>query len=395
MSYDAPFRGLKVIDLSQGVAGPYCAMLLAQYGADVIKVEPLADGDWSRTLGKRYGQHTAYSIPANLGKRSIALDLKERAGKDVLWRLIVGADVLIEGFRPGVLARLGFSYEAVAEIEPRLLYLSVSGFGQTGPLTGRPAMDPVLQAFTGLSVDNKGEDGIPHRVPFIVVDMSTALYAFQALSAALYARRDEQRGRRIEASLMQTAGAMQVIRLNQSLLEGEQTKRSMPSGVFKSADGWLQILVIKNQHWVALCDVMETPDMATDPRYVDSDARAHNEIELMTWVRATIAAKPTAYWMERLQKADIMHERLNDFREFVAHPQVAATELISWLHVPGVPEPLAVPNLAGMPLLVDGTARATSPVLGQHTRAILAEHGFAETEIDQLLESRVIAAVQR
>ena len=395
MSYDAPFRGLKVIDLSQGVAGPYCAMLLAQYGADVIKVEPLGDGDWSRTLGKRYGEHTAYSIPANLGKRSIALDLKERAGKDVLRRLIAGADVLIEGFRPGVLARLGFSYEAVAEIEPRLLYLSVSGFGQTGPLTGRPAMDPVLQAFTGLSVDNKGEDGIPHRVPFIVVDMSTALYAFQALSAALYARRDEQRGRRIEASLMQTAGAMQVIRLNQSLLEGEQTKRSMPSGVFKSADGWLQILVIKNQHWVALCDVMETPDMATDPRYVDSDARAHNEVELMIWVRATIAAKPTAYWMERLQKADIMHERLNDFREFVAHPQVAATELISWLHVPGVPEPLAVPNLAGMPLLVDGTARANCPVPGQHTRAILAEHGFAETEIDQLLESRVIAAAQR
>ena len=190
MSYDAPFAGLKVVDLSQGVAGPYCAMLLAQHGADVIKVEPTGEGDWSRTLGKRYGGHTAYSIPANLGKRSIALDLKSAEGKDVLWRLIGGADVLLEGFRPGVLDRLGFGYEAVAKREPRILYLSVSGFGQTGPLAGRPAMDPVLQAFTGLMMDNKGEDGIPHRVPFVVIDMSTALYAFQALSAALYARRD-------------------------------------------------------------------------------------------------------------------------------------------------------------------------------------------------------------
>ncbi len=194
MSYEAPFAGLKVVDLSQGVAGPYCGMLLAQHGANVIKVEPTGEGDWARTLGKRYGDQSAYSIPANLGKRSIALDLKSAEGKDVLWRLIAGADVLLEGFRPGVLERLGFGYDAVSEREPRMLYLSVSGFGQTGPLSGRPAMDPVLQAFTGLMVDNKGEDGIPHRVPFIVIDMSTALYAFQALSAALYARRDEPRG---------------------------------------------------------------------------------------------------------------------------------------------------------------------------------------------------------
>ena len=213
MSYDAPFAGLKVVDLSQGVAGPYCGMLLAQYGADVIKVEPTGEGDWARTLGTRYGDHSAYSIPANLGKRSIALDLKSDAGKEVLWRLIAGADVLLEGFRPGVLDRLGFGYEAVSQREPRILYLSVSGFGQTGPLSGRPAMDPVLQAFTGLMIDNKGEDGIPHRVPFIVIDMSTALYAFQALSAALYARRDEPRGRHIEVSLMQAASAMQSIRM--------------------------------------------------------------------------------------------------------------------------------------------------------------------------------------
>jgi crotonobetainyl-CoA:carnitine CoA-transferase CaiB-like acyl-CoA transferase len=134
MSYDAPFAGLKVIDLSQGIAGPYCAMLLAQHGADVIKVENIGEGDWSRALGVRYGEHTAFSIIGNIGKRSIALDLKSDAGKQVLWRLLGGADVFFEGFRPGVIRRLGFDYETVAAREPRLLYVAISGFGQTGPL---------------------------------------------------------------------------------------------------------------------------------------------------------------------------------------------------------------------------------------------------------------------
>ena len=182
MSYDAPFAGLKVVDLSQGIAGPYCAMLLAQQGAQVTKVEGPGDGDWSRVLGVRYGEHTAFSIIGNLGKRSVAIDLKQDEGKAVLWRIIEGADVFIEGFRPGVIQRLGFDYEAVAAREPRILYLSISGFGQHGPLVGRPAMDPVLQAFTGLTGENHGEDGIPHRVPVIPVDMVTSLYAFQALS---------------------------------------------------------------------------------------------------------------------------------------------------------------------------------------------------------------------
>ncbi len=224
MSYDAPFAGLKVIDLSQGIAGPYCAMLLAQHGAQVIKVESLGEGDWARALGARYGSHTAYSIIGNMGKRSIAVDLKSEAGKQVVWRLLDGADVFLEGFRPGVIRRLGFDYTAVSARVPRILYLSISGFGQTGPLAERPAMDPVLQAYTGLMAENRGDDGIPHRVPVIVVDMSTALYAYQALSSALYARRDEAHGRYIEVSLMQAATALQSIRLMACHLEGGTMK---------------------------------------------------------------------------------------------------------------------------------------------------------------------------
>jgi crotonobetainyl-CoA:carnitine CoA-transferase CaiB-like acyl-CoA transferase len=391
MSYEAPFAGLKVVDLSQGVAGPYCGMLLAQHGADVIKVEPTGEGDWARTLGRRYGSHTAYSIPANLGKRSIALDLKPEAGKAVLWRLIEGADVLIEGFRPGVLDRLGFGYEAVAKREPRILYLSVSGFGQTGPFAGRPAMDPVLQAFSGLMMDNRGEDGIPHRVPFVVIDMSTALYAFQALSAALYARRDEAKGRRIEVSLLQAAGMIQAIRMMMVYLEGDTVRRAMPSGVFRTADGWLQFLVVREPQWVAFCDVVSAPQLARDPRFADGDARMHNEAELMAIVRPVIAEHPTAYWAERLTRADIMHERLNGFRDFLAQPQTKAIDLVSWLNPAGASEPVPVPNIAGSAPFVDGTARGTTPVPGQHTTEILRGHGFSASDIAALVKDGVIA----
>src|ERR1700748_906680 len=247
MSYDAPFAGLKVVDLSQGIAGPYCAMLLAQHGAEVIKVEGIGEGDWARTLGTRYGSHTAFSIIGNLGKKSIAVDLKSAAGKDVVWRLLKGADVFLEGFRPGVIKRLGFDYDSVAAHEPRLLYLSISGFGQSGPLAERPAMDPVLQAYTGLMVENRGEDGIPHRVPVIVVDMSAALSGFRALSAALYAGRDEPRGRYLDVSLMQAATALQSIRLMSSYLEGgTQKPGGAPGGVFQTADGWMSILAFRD-----------------------------------------------------------------------------------------------------------------------------------------------------
>ena len=207
-----------------GSMAAYCAMLLAQHGAQVIKVESLGEGDWARALGVRYGSHTAFSIIGNLGKRSIAVDLKTDAGKQVVWRLLDGADVFLEGFRPGVIGRLGFDYAAVSARVPRILYLSISGFGQTGPLAERPAMDPVLQAYTGLMSENRGEDGIPHRVPVIVADMSTALYAYQALAAALYARRDETRGRYLDASLMQAATALQSIRLMACHLEGGTMK---------------------------------------------------------------------------------------------------------------------------------------------------------------------------
>ena len=389
MSYDAPFAGLKVVDLSQGIAGPYCAMLLAQHGAQVIKVEGIGDGDWARTLGSRYGSHTAFSTIGNLGKKSIAVDLKSDAGKQVVWRLLKGADVFLEGFRPGVIKRLGFDYASVAEREPRLLYLSISGFGQTGPLAERPAMDPVLQAYTGLMYENRGEDGIPHRVPVIVADMSTALYAFQALSAALYARRDEDRGRYIDVSLMQAAAALQSIRLMASHLDGGTTRAS---GVFKTADGWMTLAVVADRDWRTLCDAMGRPDLADDPRFATLAGRTANVAAFYTVVQPLIAAQPWAVWNERLTKARLMHERVNSYADFLDQPQVRETGLIQWLVQPGINQEVPMPALPGTPRQAVGSLRGTAPATGEHTAAVLAEHGYSAAEIKKLMADGVVAA---
>jgi crotonobetainyl-CoA:carnitine CoA-transferase CaiB-like acyl-CoA transferase len=393
MSYDAPFAGLKVVDLSQGIAGPYCAMLLAQHGAEVIKVEGIGEGDWARTLGTRYGSHSAYSIIGNLGKKSIAVDLKSDAGKQVLWRLLKGADVFLEGFRPGAIRRLGFDYDSVAAREPRLLYLSISGFGQSGPLSERPAMDPVLQAYTGLMIENRGDDGIPHRVPVIVVDMSTALYAFQALSAALYARRDERRGRYIDVSLMQAATALQSIRLMACHLEGGTMKPGgAPGGVFQMADGWMSLVAINDRDWRALCAAMQMPALADDARFATPAARLANDVALYAIVRPALAAEPWAVWSQRLTEARLMHERLNSYAEFLDQPHVRETGLIQWLTQAGLNRPVPVPALPGMLHQLDGTSRAMAPVTGQHTTDVLAEHGFSAAEIETLLAHGTVAA---
>jgi crotonobetainyl-CoA:carnitine CoA-transferase CaiB-like acyl-CoA transferase len=391
MSYDAPFAGLKVVDLSQGIAGPYCAELLAQNGANVIKVEPPGGGDWSRILGRVYGDNTAYSIPANIGKRSVAIDLKSDEGKAVLWRLIRDADVFLEGFRPGVIARLGFGYDVVAAREARIIYLSISGFGQTGPFAERPAMDPVLQAYTGLMAENKGDDGIPHRVPVIPIDMSCALYAFQAVSAALYARRDEPRGRYIEASLLQAGAGLQAVRMMGSYLEGGGViPGAAPSGVFYAADGSVNITVVRPNEWAALCQVIGMPELVDDPRFIDRDARWDNQEALFAIIRPVIAAMKFADLSERLTGARIMHERLNSYAEFLHTEQVNAINMIAWLNVPHVPQPVPVPNIIGLPPIMNGTSRAHAPTLGEHTAAVLREHGYSDAEIADLATREVI-----
>ncbi|MCA8929691.1 MAG: CoA transferase [Alphaproteobacteria bacterium] len=383
MSYERPYEGIKVVDLSQGIAGPYCGMLLAQYGADVVKVEPL-EGDWSRILGTVYGDNTAYSIAGNLGKRSIALDLKTEAGREIVNRLIDGADLFMEGFRPGVIQRLGFGYEDVAKRNPGIVYLSVSGFSQKGPLATKPAMDPVLQAFSGFMMENKGQDGIPHRTNPIVVDMSTALYCFQAVSAALYAKRDATEGRFIDASLMAAASNLQVVRMMATYLEkGEIKAPSGPSGTFPTADGYIQIVILRDRDYLALCDALGLPDLAADPRFQTRADRVENADYLGRAISAVLSQRTTAEWTAILTEAKLQNEAVLDYFQFLDHPHVEASGLVSWLNHSAVPEPIPVPNPPGTVPLVDGMAAAHAPHLGEHTGQVLAELGIAAEQAEQ------------
>ena len=378
MNHEKPYAGLRVVDLSQGIAGPYCAMLLAQYGADVIKVEP-PEGDWSRLLGPRYGSHTAFSVVGNLGKRSIVLDLKQAEDKEKLRRLVRTADVFLEGFRPGVAARLGFGFETVKALAPGIVYVSVSGFGQTGPLSAKPAMDPVLQAFTGFTLDNKGHDGIPHRANPVIVDMSTALYTHQAVAAAIYAQRDDRRARFIDSSLMAAAANLQAVRMCATLMEGGKMPiATSPSGVFRTADGWLHLVVLKTSDFHALCGLIDRADLAADPRFAEPLGRSEHAEELNAEVAKHIAAQPTAYWLDCLTESGLQNEAVQDYAQFAAHPHTEATGLISRLAQPGADRLWPVPNPAGAPPLVSGAPEATAPALGQHTEEVSLELEEAE-----------------
>jgi crotonobetainyl-CoA:carnitine CoA-transferase CaiB-like acyl-CoA transferase len=395
MDYHAAFKGLKVIDLTGGVAGPSCAMMLAQHGADVIKIEtPHNGGDWSRILGKTYGDHSAFSIFGTMGKRALALDLKTEEGKEILWRLIEDADVFMEGFKPGTIDRYGFGYEAVSKKVPGILYYSISGFGQTGPLAARPAMDPVLQAFIGIVTENKGEhDNHPHRIAISLIDMYSGLLGFQAIATSLYVRREQKvkQGRYLELSLMHGGAMLSVIRLIAQYLERGQAQRtSMPNGVFNTSDGQINITMVRPSDWKPFCECIERMDLHDDPRFNTHKGRGDNLDELYTLIRPTIASRTTAWLSERLTARGIMNGRVNSYEEFLREEQVAASGIISWLAQPGVAELVPMPNIPGLPPLESGSARAHAPVVGEHTRDVLAEHGYSAEQIEGLVARQVV-----
>ena len=392
MSYEKPYEGLKVIDFSQGVAGPYCGMLLAQYGAEVIKIEP-KDGDWARNLGQEYGQHSAFSVTANLGKKSIVFDLKNKKSQPILDKIINECDVFIEGFRPGVIERLGYGYERLKNINSKLIYLSISGFGQKGPMSAKPAMDPVLQAFTGFMSENKGPDDIPHRTPVIIFDMTTALYATQLVSSALFARIKEDIGKKIEVSLMEAAAAMQSIRLMSGYMEGPYTHASSPSGTFQTKDGWIQIIVVKNHEFTKFCNAVGWVNFLTDKRFLNNSLRRKHEAILTKEVQKLFIKETTEYWKNLLNKFEVQNEKVQNYREFVDSEQTKALELISWLDQPTTDQSWPVPNIPGMPKLVSGSKLSIAPSLGQHTTEIILQLGYSKKSIARLFDEEVIFGI--
>jgi crotonobetainyl-CoA:carnitine CoA-transferase CaiB-like acyl-CoA transferase len=378
-----PYAGLRVLDASQGLAGPYCAMLLAQHGAQVIKVEP-PEGDWSRGIGTRHGDATALSLAANRGKSSLVVDLKAPGATAALRRVAARADVFLESFRPGVAERLGLGYAALSADNPGLVYASISGYGASGPYAQRPGTDTVLQAFSGMMSLNRDGDGRPNRVGFLVVDTLTALYAFQALSAALYARRAGAGGRHLELSLMQAAAAFLAPKVVEHALEGEAARPlNVPAGVYRTRDGWIAVTLSRESHFPALCRALERPDLAADPRNASFETRADHQAALKAAVAETLAQRGTAQWLERFAANEVMANPVSTLGDWIADPHVQAVGAATRIDVPGVGG-IDWPGIPGVSPPAPGEARAAWSRIGEGGLDALRGFGFDDAAIAQL-----------
>ncbi len=380
---DRPFAGLRVLDASQGLAGPYCAMLLAQHGARVIKVEP-PEGDWARGIGTRHGEATALSIAANRGKASLVADLKRPGAAAALRRVAARCDVFLESFRPGVAERLGLGHAALAADNPRLVYVSVSGYGADGPYAQRAGTDTVLQAFSGMMTLNRDGEGRPNRIGFLVVDTLTALYAFQAVSVALYARLAGAPGRHVQLSLMQSAAAFLAPRLVEHALEGDEARPlNVPAGVYRTRDGWIAVTLSREAHFPALCAAIGRPDLAADPRHASFQSRADHQVALKAAIGETLATRDTAHWLGQFAENEVMANPVSTLGDWVADPHVRATAAATRVEVPGVGM-VTWPGIPGVSPLVDGEPRGAWARIGEGGVEALRELGFDDAALAEL-----------
>jgi len=358
-------------------------MLLAQHGAQVVKLEP-PEGDWSRGIGRRYGDQSALALAGNRGKRSLAIDMKRPGAQAVVRRIADRCDVVIESFRPGVAERLGLGYEALSATNPGLVYASVSGYGQEGPYAQRPGTDMVIQAYSGMMSVNRDAQGRPGRIGFLVVDTLTGLYAFQAVSSALYARLAGGGGRRLDVSLMQSSAAFLGLKIIQAALEGDQPAAlNAPAGVYRTRDGWITVTLSKEDHYSALCRAIGRPDLRADPRYASFETRSTHLAELVEAVGAELLRGDTADWLTRIEAAGGLANPVNTPLQWLADPHVQATGAAPSVEVPGVGR-VAVPHIPGVDPPASPDPRAHWPGIGTEGAAVLRDFGFSDAEIERL-----------
>jgi crotonobetainyl-CoA:carnitine CoA-transferase CaiB-like acyl-CoA transferase len=374
-----PFKGLSVVDLSQGIAGPYCAQLLALHGAEVIKVEPL-EGDWLRPLGTPGRTMSALFAAFNRGKRGIAVDLKSAEGLAVVAALAAKADVLVENFRPGVTDRLGVGYEAVAKVNPGIVYVSITGYGQSGPASGRPATDAIIQAHLGLAQFNRERDGTPRKVPIVPVDVATGMYACQAASAALYERLSaridggEGRGRHLDISLMQSAAAFQAGKMLEYHLDdgAPPPEQTSPVGLYPAKDGTVAIITLRDSDFAALGRALGLDALIDDPRFRDLAGRMENRETLDAAIAAATAQRSVADLLSVLEAADVSSAQVRDYGAALGDGALDAAGILSWFEQPGLGRLPAI-----SPPMTDAAALSPAPRLGEHTQEVLRALGNA------------------
>jgi len=394
----AALAGVRVLDFSRVLAGPYCSMLLADFGAQVIKVENPQGGDDTRQWGPPWldGQ-SAYYLSANRNKRSIAIDLKQPRGLEIALRLAQKADVLLENFKVGAMASYGLGYESLAQKNPRLIYCSISGYGQQGPYSALAGYDFIIQAEGGLMSITGPQEGPPYKVGVAVVDITAGLYASHAILAALHYREKTGQGQSIDVSLLDAQIGWLANVAQNYLVSGNEPQRYgnahaniVPYEVFQTLDGYLALGVGNDRQYQRLCECSQRPDLWADPRFQTNPGRVENRLILVPMLQDVFRSRATAEWIRLLGENGIPAGPINDIPAALRHPQLRERDMQT-LERPGA-SPLTL--VGPVAKLSASPARIVSPPpsLGQQTREILMQDlDFSSAEVEELLAEGVVS----
>ncbi len=391
---------VRVLDMTNVLAGPFCCHQLAHMGADVVKVEVPGSGDLARQLGgdpDLNAKHMGVSFLAqNAGKRSITINLKSERGKQVFFDLLKTADALVENFRPGVMERLGLGFDVLKDINPKLIYCAISGFGQDGPLRAMPAYDQIVQGMSGVMSITGAPDTAPYRVGYPVADTVGGMTAAFAVAAALAEK--DRKAHFIDVSMLEATMATMGWVVSNYLVAGKTPTpmgndnfTASPSGTFKTGDGLLNIAANKQEQFEAVCDVIGRPALKTDARFALRQSRLDNRAELTAELEDAMAAKSASEWRQLLNDAGVPAGRVMSVADAVAHPQIADRGMIAeFKDAPGVGRDI---KLARTGYKIDGAPAQVAeppPTLGQHSDDILHELGYDAAAIAALKEDNAI-----
>lgn len=385
-----PLQGIKIIDLTRAVSGPFCTMNLSDLGAQVIKIEP-PEGDESRTWGPYVNGESAFYMSINRGKKSMALNLKEKEAQDIVKELVKDADVIVENYRPGVIDRLGLSYDVLKEINPNLIFASISGFGQTGPFKDKPAYDMIVQSMGGIVSITGSAGGEPVRVGPSVSDLLAGLYTAFAIMTALYARTVTGVGQRIDMSMLdclvsflENAIARYFYSDKMPQPTGNRHSGIAPFQSYKVANGNFVICAANQRLWSKVCKVLGKEELENDERFSTNVKRVENTTELDKIFGPLFATKTGEEWLEIFENEGVPCTMINNIGQVVANPQILAREMIIEMEHP-IAQKI---KMAGIPIKLLGTpAKITTPppYLGQHTDSILSEIlGMDKENIEKL-----------